>query len=147
MPPSNRQSEPLAAQSPTPITSNRMKAVRRRDTAEEIRLRRALYKMGLRYGVDSPITGIPRLRPDIVFAGPRVAVYVDGCFWHGCPIHGTRPKSNSAWWQKKIAENVARDRRHNERLAIEGWLVLRFWGHEDMELAAKLVHEAVASRR
>jgi DNA mismatch endonuclease, patch repair protein len=101
-----------------------MRSVRTRDTAPEIRLRRALWKAGLRYRTR---TRIERAQPDITFLGKRVAVFVDGCFWHGCPRHYTRPAGNAAFWSAKIEKNRARDARNNEALEAKGWIVLRFW--------------------
>jgi DNA mismatch endonuclease, patch repair protein len=124
-----------------------MQAVRRRDTDDEMRLRRALHRRGLRYRVDWAIAGIPLMRPDVVFTNLRIAVFVDGCFWHGCPLHATESKTNTEWWRAKVAANIARDRRHDEVLTDAGWLVLRFWGHEDMEHAADVVAKAVEARR
>ena len=137
----------MSDEAPNPLVSARMQAVRRRDTDEEMRLRRVLHRRGLRYRVDAAIPGIPRMRPDVVFMGFQVAVFVDGCFWHGCPLHATESKRNSEWWRAKIAANVARDRRHDEALTDAGWLVLRFWGHEDMEHAADVVAKVVEARR
>jgi DNA mismatch endonuclease (patch repair protein) len=77
----------------------------------------------------------------------RIAVFVDGCFWHGCPEHGTWPKKNAAWWRTKIKANVARDRDTASRLRRAGWVVLRFWAHEDMTVAARQVAEIVLKRR
>lgn len=83
---------------------------------------------------------------DILFVGARVAVFVDGCFWHGCPSHATWPKRNADWWRSKIEGNVARDADTDERLGREGWLVLRVWEHEDPDVAADRVERAVRSR-
>jgi DNA mismatch endonuclease (patch repair protein) len=94
---------------PTPATRSRMQRTRRRDTPAELALRTALHRRGLRYRIDYRILGVGS-RPDIAFIRSRVAVFVDGCFWHCCPIHGTRPKRNALWWQKKLDANVARDR-------------------------------------
>lgn len=88
-----------------------------------------------------------RSRADVVFGPARVAVYVDGCFWHACSIHGTTPKNNRAWWQEKLSANVARDRLNDERLEAAGWLSLRVWEHEDPDAAASRVERAVSSRR
>jgi DNA mismatch endonuclease, patch repair protein len=76
-----------------------------------------------------------------------VAVFVDGCFWHGCPEHGTAPKANAKWWQEKIAANIARDRRTDEALGAEGWLVVRIWEHENVVTAVARIEEALARRR
>jgi DNA mismatch endonuclease (patch repair protein) len=94
----------------------------------------------------APIPGSPR-RADIVFSRERVAVYVDGCFWHGCPEHGTRSKSNVAWWEEKLARVRARDADTDRRLAEAGWLVVRVWEHEDPRVAAENVHDIVRLRR
>jgi DNA mismatch endonuclease (patch repair protein) len=82
-------------------------------------------EMGRRTGGKARVT----IRPDFVFPGRRVAVFVDGCFWHGCPLHGTRPKANAAFWRRKLATNRARDRRDGRRLARAGWKVVRVWEH------------------
>lgn len=114
----------------------RMAAQRRWDTAPEIALRRELHCAGLRFRVDFPLPGIPRRRADVVFTRVRLAVFVDGCFWHDCPEHGTRPKSRAAWWEGKLRRNVERDRDTDTRLTEAGWTVLRCWEHEDMAQAA-----------
>jgi DNA mismatch endonuclease (patch repair protein) len=99
--------------------------------------------MGLRYRVDrAPIRGLRR-RADIVFSAARVAVFVDGCFWHGCPDHGTWPKSNAAWWREKIEANKSRDADTNARLAQAGWRVIRVWAHDDPQVAAREVANTV----
>lgn len=115
---------------------SRMVAQRRRDTAPELALRRALHGAGLRFRVGHPLPGIPRRRADVVFTRVGLAVFVDGCFWHDCPEHGTRPKSRAAWWEEKLRRNVERDRDTDARLAEAGWIVARFWEHEDMVQAA-----------
>jgi DNA mismatch endonuclease (patch repair protein) len=121
----------------------RMQATPKRDTACELALRRALHKLGLRYRVDAPIPGTRR-RADVVFSRVKVAVFVDGCFWHGCPDHGTWPKSNAEWWRDKIEANRRRDRDTDQRLEALGWTVMRFWEHTDGALAA---HEVAARVR
>ncbi len=121
----------------------RMRIVRQRDTAPEIALRSILHRRGLRYRVDvSPIRG-SRRRADILFPSARVAVYVDGCFWHGCPLHATWPKANPDWWRQKLVRNVERDRDTDIRLAHAGWTVLRVWSHEDSSEAAERVVSVV----
>lgn len=87
-----------------------------------------------------------RTRPDIVFTRARVAVFVDGCFWHRCPEHGSSPKSNADWWRRKLDANVRRDRTTDEALAEAGWMVLRIWEHEDIATAADLVETIVRTR-
>jgi DNA mismatch endonuclease, patch repair protein len=122
-----------------------MKNTRRRDTPAEMALRRVLHRKGLRYLVDAPISGTRR-RADILFRGARVAVFVDGCFWHFCPFHGTLPKENGEWWRQKLLANVARDRDTDERLRRSGWEVIRVWEHEQTQTAAARVHEVVTAR-
>jgi DNA mismatch endonuclease (patch repair protein) len=125
----------------------RMQSTRRRDTAPEMALRAVLYRMGLRYRVDrKPLPDLSR-RADVVFTPARVAVYVDGCFWHGCPIHGTWPKQNAQFWREKIEANRRRDADTDRRMADAGWLVIRVWGHEDPGEAAERVAAVVRSRR
>lgn len=128
----------------SPAVAARMSYVRRRDTGPEIALRRALHARGLRFRVDVRPTPRLRGRADIVFTRRRVAVYVDGCFWHACPAHGVVPKSNSEWWREKLAATVERDRRADELLRDEGWSVVRVWEHEDVEAAAERVVAALA---
>jgi DNA mismatch endonuclease, patch repair protein len=117
-----------------------------RDTAPELRLRSALHALGLRYRVH--VRPIPELRrtADIVFARARVAVFVDGCFWHSCPEHGTMPSSNEAWWAAKLSRNVTRDADTDSRLAAAGWLVVRVWEHEDPAAATSRVADTVRRR-
>jgi DNA mismatch endonuclease, patch repair protein len=116
-----------------------MRANRRRDTGPELRIRKLLHSHGLRFRVDLPLRvgdGRP-VRPDIVFTRAHLAVFIDGCFWHGCPKHGQRPSvQNGHYWTPKIAGNVARDERHTQALVEAGWTVLRFWEHEAPETVA-----------
>jgi len=122
-----------------------MQANRGRDTAPELRLRRELHRRGSRYLVDiAPLRGL-RCRADLVFTKQRVAVFVDGCFWHGCPDHVTWPKANSDWWRTKINATVVRDRRNDAALAGTGWTVIRVWEHESTVRAADRV-QAVLQR-
>jgi DNA mismatch endonuclease (patch repair protein) len=124
-----------------------MQLQRTRDTAPELALRQALHALGLRYRVDrAPLQGSLR-RADIVFSRQRVAVYVDGCFWHGCPEHGTRSKSNATWWEEKLARVRARDTDTDRVLAEAGWIVVRVWEHEDPRVVAGNVQEVVCQRR
>ena len=118
---------------------------RTRDTVAELVLRRLLHARGLRYRVDAAIPGLPRRRADLTFAASRVAVFVDGCFWHGCPEHGTAPRKNADWWSAKLARNVERDRETDTHLAELGWRVVRIWEHENLECAADRVEAAVRS--
>jgi len=103
-----------------------MSHIRGKNTAPEMLLRKALWKSGKRYRIHYEITG----KPDIVFPGKKIAIFVDGCFWHGCPDHGTRPKTNKKFWETKISKNIARDHHVTRTLSKSGWRVLRFWEHE-----------------
>lgn len=121
-----------------------MRANRGRDTTPELAVRRLLHATGLRYRVDfAPLGG--RRRADIVFTRCRIAVFIDGCFWHGCPQHATLPKRNSEYWLPKLERNIARDIETNSALADAGWRVLRFWEHEPPEQVARSICDAVAT--
>lgn len=125
----------VALTPPSPGRSANMRANRRRDTAPERRVRVLLHASGFRYRVDFPIRvddGRP-VRPDIAFTRARIAVFIDGCFWHGCPDHKGRPRTNAHYWGPKIEGNAERDRRQTRALAAAGWTVLRFWEHEAPE--------------
>src|SRR5215211_8176900 len=104
-----------------------MARVKGKNTSPERILRSALWRNGLRYRLDYKV---PAGRPDIVFPGPKVAVFVDGCFWHGCPAHYSRPRSQQEFWSEKLAANVERDRRQTLELESRGWRVVRVWEHE-----------------
>jgi DNA mismatch endonuclease (patch repair protein) len=122
-----------------------MAAIRRRDTKPERAIRSLLHAQGFRFRVDLPIRidGLRPIRPDIVFTRRRVAVFCDGCFWHGCPEHGLRTGvRNGYYWDPKIAGNVERDWRQTAALEGAGWRVVRFWEHED----AFAVVDRIASR-
>jgi DNA mismatch endonuclease, patch repair protein len=125
-----------------------MRANRRTDTKPEMALRRALHKLGYRYRKDYRLVldGGRRVRPDIAFTARRVAVFVDGCFWHACPRHGRRPAVNDWYWTPKLARNVERDRAADEALAAAGWQVVRVWEHESLEQAMAAVIAAVGAR-
>ncbi|MFD1505741.1 very short patch repair endonuclease [Georgenia yuyongxinii] len=120
-----------------------MSTAKRRDTAAEMALRRELHSRGLRYRVAYPIPGQRRRTIDIAFTKARVAVFVDGCFWHGCPNHGTRPRSNSEWWESKLSANHARDRDTDRLLGELAWTVVRVWEHESPDSAADRVEAAI----
>jgi DNA mismatch endonuclease (patch repair protein) len=124
-----------------------MQGNRSRDTAPELALRRLLHAAGLRYRVHRAPLPELRRRADVVFGPAHVAVFVDGCYWHGCPEHYVPPKTNPGYWSPKIAGNVARDRDTDARLVAAGWLVLRFWAHEDPARCAQQVIAAVKIRR
>jgi DNA mismatch endonuclease, patch repair protein len=110
--------------------SRRMGAVRKRDNGPEMAVRRLLHAAGLRYRVAWPVPGQRRRTIDIAFTRVRLAVFIDGCFWHGCPLHATSPKANAAWWAEKISTNRARDVDVTAQLEEIGWTVRRFWEHE-----------------
>lgn len=115
-----------------------MQAIGQRDTAPELALRSAHHRLGLRFRIDiAPIPG--RRRADVVFRSARVAVFVDGCFWHECPIHGSRPKTNATFWAQKIERNLQRDTDTNHLLIEASWTPLPVWEHELPNEAAQRV--------
>ncbi|WP_349637057.1 very short patch repair endonuclease [Streptomyces sp. RerS4] len=125
----------------------RMSRQKSRDTSVEVALRKALHAAGVRYRIHQrPVKGVRR-EADIVFGPARVAVFVDGCFWHGCPEHATWPKNNADFWRAKIEGNRSRDLDTDARLAEAGWLALRVWEHEDVDTAAARVLATVVGRR
>lgn len=115
-------------------------------TAPERLLRAELRRVGVdtRRRANRPLP-LPRRSADLVFARARVAVFVDGCFWHACPDHYRPPNANGRWWVEKLARNIARDRDTDERLAALGWRVVRVWEHDDMGIAARNIARAVRS--
>ena len=121
----------------------RMQATRSIDTPPEVALRSELHRLGLRFRLHRELIPGFRRKVDIVFFRARVAVFVDGCFWHGCPLHGTLPKSTHRdFWAEKIDRNRRRDRDTNRRLETLGWLVIRVWEHEKPKAAAEYIaHE------
>lgn len=126
-------------------TARRMSRQRTRDTEPEVLLRRELHRRGLRYRVDAALPGMPRRRADILFTRAQVAVFVDGCFWHGCPQHKTTPINNRAWWVDKLARNIERDGQTDSHLRSLGWTVIRVWEHEDLARVAGDIEKAVRS--
>lgn len=123
-----------------------MQSNRGRDTGPEVAVRRLLHAAGLRYRVDyAPLGG--RRRADVVFTRQRVAVFIDGCFWHGCPTHATFPKQNANYWTPKLARNAQRDRETDELLGVAGWRVLRYWEHEESSAVAISIEKAVRAWR
>ncbi|MEU0450199.1 very short patch repair endonuclease [Streptomyces tendae] len=137
---------------PRPVPSSasvsaRMSRQGSRDTAPEIAVRRLLHASGMRYRVNVPVPGMARRTIDIVFPRTKVAVFLDGCFWHGCPLHATQPKSNAEWWRNKLDKNIARDSETSLHLAEEGWTVMRFWEHEPVQDVARKITETVAAKR
>ena len=131
----------------SPVVHRRMRNVRQRDTPGELALRRELHRLGLRYRLDVRLLRpLPR-RADVVFFTAHVAVFVDGCFWHSCPEHGIIPKTNTAWWQAKLARTRERDAETVALLQEAGWAVVRMWEHDDPLTVAKTVHTIVKARR
>lgn len=123
-----------------------MQRVRRRDTPQEIALRSALHRLGLRFRVDAAPLPELRRRADVVFRPARVAVFSDGCYWHGCPEHGSIPQANRGWWSEKIGATKRRDADTDARLRAAGWQVVRVWEHDDAEAAATRIADLVRSR-
>ncbi|MGV9827799.1 very short patch repair endonuclease [Gordonia sp. NPDC003429] len=114
----------------------RMSKQRSRDTDPEVALRKVLHARGVRFRTDVKLEKDLRTRADIAWRGAGLAVFVDGCFWHGCPQHATRPSANADWWAQKLDGNIARDRRTDEVLRERGWTVRRYWEHESPETIA-----------
>lgn len=129
-----------------PEVTARMKRVRQKNTSAESALRRELHARGLRYRIHVPVLTKPRRVSDVLFIGPRVAVFVDGCFWHGCPLHATWPKHNADFWRTKILANRERDRDTDARLRSDGWKVVRVWAHEPPSAAARRIARVVKAR-
>jgi DNA mismatch endonuclease (patch repair protein) len=112
-----------------------MSQIRGKNTKIEIQLRKAVWSTGLRYRLHVKLPGTP----DLAFSKSKVALFIDGCFWHGCPLHAVRPKSNRAFWQRKFAQNSARDKRVNRELKERGWKVLRCWEHDVEQNLKKVI--------
>lgn len=146
-PPAEKWSPPEGSWASSAAVRTNMQAIRSRDTGPEKTLRSLLHAAGLRYRVGR--RPIPELRrtADVVFGPTKVAVFIDGCYWHGCPQHYRPPKTNSGYWSPKIEGNRRRDRETDSALEAAGWLVLRFWEHEDPTECAASVAAAVTSRR
>lgn len=139
----------MPSKGPEPLNDSirrRMQQQRRRDTSLEIGIRRALHQLGYRYRVDHRPEPSLRCRGDIVFTRRKVVIFVDGCFWHGCPMHATAPVNNAAWWREKLAANVERDTRNTQALEQLGWLVVRVWGHEALDEAIPRINAALDTR-
>jgi DNA mismatch endonuclease (patch repair protein) len=130
----------------SPAALKRMRSARQRDTGPEVSLRRCLHASGLRFRVNRPILPGMMRRADVLFASAKVAVFVDGCFWHCCPVHRTFPKANATWWAEKLRTNRARDLDTNRRLMEAGWHVERVWEHESPSVAAARIVAAVRRR-
>ncbi|MFI1066059.1 very short patch repair endonuclease [Streptomyces spororaveus] len=124
-----------------------MQAIRSRDTKPEQLVRRLVHAQGLRYRVAARPLPDLRRTADMVFRPAKVAVFIDGCYWHGCPDHYVPPKTNSGYWSEKVSGNMARDRDTDERLKAAGWTVLRFWEHEPPEGCALTIATTVSRLR
>jgi len=122
-----------------------MQANRSTDTGPELAVRRLVHAMGLRYRVNTRPVATLRRTADLVFSRQRVAVFIDGCYWHGCPEHHRQPRANTDYWSSKVARNRARDAATDEALRAAGWTVLRFWEHEPPAAVAEAVRAAVRS--
>ncbi|MDL2079670.1 very short patch repair endonuclease [Streptomyces sp. GXMU-J15] len=124
-----------------------MQAIRSRDTTPERMIRRLVHAQGLRYRVAARPLPDLRRTADMVFGPAKVAVFIDGCYWHGCPDHYVPPKTNPGYWSDKVARNIARDRDTDQRLEAAGWTVLRFWEHEPSGVCAERIAAEVKLRR
>jgi DNA mismatch endonuclease (patch repair protein) len=123
-----------------------MRSIKRRDTRPERLLRSELHRRGFRFRVDFPIPVLEGRSPraDIAFTKPKLAIFVDGCFWHGCQEHSKQPAQNSGYWGPKIARNIERDQETNARLSANGWEVLRIWEHDDLADAINKIERRLA---
>lgn len=124
-----------------------MKSVRQADTALELNLRSALHRLGVRFRLHRRIIPNRTRTVDIVLPNEKIAIFVDGCFWHSCPQHKTLPKSNRLWWEEKLRANVLRDRESDRILRRLGWRVVRVWQHDDFEEAARRIRKELLNRR
>ncbi|WP_086792995.1 very short patch repair endonuclease [Streptomyces thermovulgaris] len=145
--PESAWSPPAGSWASSAARRRNMQAIRNRDTKPEWLIRRLVHARGLRYRVAAkPLPGLRRTA-DMVFGPAKVAVFIDGCYWHGCPEHYVPPKTNPGYWSDKIARNIARDRDTDQRLKEAGWTVLRFWEHEPSEDCAARIAAEVEKRR
>jgi DNA mismatch endonuclease (patch repair protein) len=131
----------------SPDARRRMQRIRQKNTSAELALRRELHARGIRYRLQVPVLTKPRRTADVAFCGLHVAVFVDGCFWHGCSKHVTWPKQNAEFWRAKIEADIARDRDTDGRLNAEGWMVVRVWAHEEPRDAADRIVQILKHRR
>lgn len=128
------------------LVALKMSRQRQKDTAAELCIRSLLFRQGLRYRTEYRIAG-SRCRIDIAFPRQRLAIFIDGCFWHSCPSHSSIPKKNTDWWREKLLSNARRDKRTTDHLHALGWTVLRFWEHEIPELVAASIVDAFRTKR
>ena len=124
-----------------------MQGNRSRDTKPELALRSAVHALGLRYRVGARPLSDRRFTADLVFRPVKVAVFLDGCFWHGCPMHGTQVVTNATYWTAKIRRNQQRDAEVDAALVAAGWLPVRVWEHEPPQEAAQRIAGIVRDRR
>lgn len=127
--------------------SGNMRSMPEHSTGPEMAVRRLLFQKGLRYRVQYPVPGASRRSIDIAFSGIKVAIFIDGCFWHGCTEHRNIPSHNRDWWKNKIEQNRLRDRDTDQKLCDAGWYVLRFWEHDPAEWIVSKVQEIVEVRK
>ncbi|MEW2179061.1 very short patch repair endonuclease [Streptomyces sp. NPDC005406] len=143
----NAWQAPQGSWASSAVRRRNMQAIRSRDTKPELLIRRLLHAQGLRYRVAArPLTDLRRTA-DIVFRPAKVAVFIDGCYWHGCPDHYVPPKTNSHYWSAKVLRNLTRDRDTDTRLREAGWTVLRFWEHESADDCALTITAALGRIR
>lgn len=146
MPSAQKDHRPTESWASNDGVAKSMRSNRRRDTKPELAVRKILHARGLRYRVDLAPGHDKRRRADIVFTRQKVAVFIDGCFWHGCPVHATIPKAHADYWVPKLEKNKRRDAETNAELEAQRWTVLRFWEHEDPEAVAETIAGCVASK-
>lgn len=138
---------PQAPPASSPAVRTVMRGNRKFDTRPEAAVRSSLHREGLRFRKHARPLPTLNCAADVVFRRERLAVFIDGCFWHGCPQHGTKPRTNAAYWRAKIARNIERDQRNDAALRNAGWLVARVWEHADPEQAAGQILDLVRARR
>jgi DNA mismatch endonuclease (patch repair protein) len=131
----------------SPAASARLKLQKSRDTTCELALRSRLHRLGLRFRVHRKLLPNLRRTADIVFGPTKIAVFVDGCFWHGCTRHIGWPKSNVEWWKRKIRNNIVRDKDTNRLLNQAGWTVIRVWEHDDPSIIAPRIMRIINKKK
>ena len=131
----------------SPSTRKVMQANRRSDTGPELRYRRQLHALGIRFRVGVKVEPALRRTADVAIKSLRLAIFIDGCFWHGCPEHWSCPQTNEEFWSSKIAKNIRRDRETDQILRDKGWTVMRFWEHEEAGGAAQKTREWIRATR